>query len=530
MKSKAILILAPGKVSDFDKFKKNSWDVNRMPPLGLMSLASYAKQKGHNIKIIDCREIIVKHRTNNYIPIILDIAEKFSPDVVGISVLTASFEESKKISFEFKKRLPSIPIVAGGPHPSVEPALTFQQIPYIDLIFLGEAEDAFLDFLEGKNSAEIPGLICRNNIDNFKKRIVNLDIDRYPFPDYDIVNHKYYAGFSADTTISWGFRSLALLTSRSCSYSCNFCATSWSKPFRYHSLDYVVEMTKNILKYKIDVISFFDDTIMNFKDRLHKICSEFIRLKLFWPHTSFRWFANARADQIDPKSLSLMKRAGCFGIGIGIESGSDRILNLINKRTTVGINKRACNYVKEAGLFLHTSFIIGFPGETESEMRETLDFMKKCDAIGVGIFRPLPGSPFYRRFVDNKILSKENIDWSDLGNFSIPSKYSFHNVSEKRFKEIWNEALEIIRVRRWTAVHKDALIKYPREIKNIASRTRVKIVEPNKYESSDHFSYIPFSFYSFFNVLPSILYNFIPFKLRIKIRAAFTGLKKICKL
>ncbi len=528
MKSKAIFILPPSNY-DFNKSKTPSWDICRIPPIGLIAIASYLHVKGHNVKIIDCREIIVKYKTNDYYKFVLDIIEKFGPNIIGINMLTALFDEAKKISEEIKKKFPNITIVAGGPHPSIEPQLTFQQIPYIDAICIGPGEEVSLDIMDGKDISNIPGLMQRDHIDKFEKRTLNLNIDKYPFPNYDLVNHRYYTEFTLNTTTGWGHKSLTALTSRSCPYSCKFCASDWSKPFRYHSSEYVIEMVKYLSKYDINVISFFDDTIAAVKDRLYKICEGFINSKLFWPHTNLRWYGSIRANQIDLETLKLMKRAGCFGLGIGIESGSDRMLQVINKKTTVEMNKKACALVKEAGLSLGNSFMIGIPGETEVEIRKTLDFIKNVslNTVGIGIFRPLPGSPFYYEFINNGTLLKENINWSDLGNFSITSKYLFCNVQKDRFEKIWNEALEIISSKHWSVVHEESLLKYPKEIKGIALKRKIKIAKSGKYGELMQVSYRPFSFFSLYNICKSALRNFIPLGLRAEIRVQIIKLKKL---
>ncbi|MDD5146084.1 MAG: radical SAM protein, partial [Candidatus Pacebacteria bacterium] len=247
--------------------------------------------------------------------------------------------------------------------------------------------------------------------------------------------------------------------------------------------------------------------------------------------TRLRWHANVRADQINPSNLRLMKKAGCFGVAIGIESGSDKTLKEINKKTTVEMNKRACAYVKEAGLSLCVSFVLGFPTETESDMRETINFMKilDCNSKGLGIFRPLPGSYFYNEFISKGVLLKEDIDWSDLGNFSIISKYSFCDVPRARFEKIVSEALEVMYGSRWTAIHKDVLLGYPKLIKEIASKTKIKIARSENYDSSTHVSYIPLSFTSLYNNLVLVLRNLLPLKIRVEGRRIVSVIRRIKK-
>ncbi|TRZ96028.1 radical SAM protein [bacterium] len=527
MKNKAIFILPPYGL-DFGLFKVPSWDIQRIPPIGLMAIGSYLYANGHNVKIIDCRHLIAEYKTNDYIPLILQIVDEFKPDMVGINILTALFNEAEKIASRLKKEFPGLTIIAGGPHPSVEPTLTFQQNQHIDAICIGPGEEVCLDIMEGKEINDIDGLLLRGGGDKFKPRPVEMNIDKYPFPDYRLGNVDFYTAFTVNTTTGWGYKAVSVLTSRSCPYSCKFCAADWSKPFRYHSPEYVVEMVRYFSAYDINVIAFCDDTIAAIRDRLYKICEKFIGSKLFWPHSGLRWIVSMRANQVEPDLLKLMKSAGCFGVGIGVESGSDRMLKVINKKTTVEMNRRACAYVKEAGLHLAASFMIGIPGETETEMNETITFMQNLNinTKGIGNFRPLPGSPFYNEFVKSGALSKKDINWSNLGNFSVAPEHLFCGVSTDRFEIISEKATSVAYKNRWTAIHEETLLKFPKEIKNIASRIKIKISKKDSYESSTHIAYTPFSIHLIYDTLLSTLRPFVPLKLRRRIRALRGAVKK----
>jgi len=529
MKSKMLLILPPHEITDFNMFTRPSWGIGRALPLGLLTVGSYIHSKGHDVKIIDSRELIVKHKTNEYIQLIVEVVEEFRPDVIGISVLTALFPEALKIACELKKNFPDCTIIAGGPHVSTEPDLTFQQNRYIDAICIGAGEEVCLDIVEGKNIDNIPGLMHRNSVDKYVSRPVEMDIDKYPFLNLDLVNVDYYTEFTLHTFVGWGYKGLVTLTSRSCPYSCKFCASDWSKPFRYHSPEYVVEMAKYLSTYDIDVIGFCDDTLAAIKSRLFKICQGFIDAKIFYPYTNLRWLCAMRANQVTPDILEAVKEAGCFSISIGIESGNDHILKVMNKKSTVAINRRACTYVQEAGLHLVASYIVGIPGETEEEMNDTVAFMQdsSCNSKGMGCFRPLPGSPFYREFVANGTLVKEEIDWGDLGDFSTITKYVFCNMSKEKLERYYDKALNKAAVKTWTTVHEDTLLRYPKLIKDIASKANVRICRGNDYQSSTHVAYRPFSPYAIGNYILLQLYSTLPYRLRRWVRSMMPRFRSV---
>jgi len=526
MKSKMLLILPPYK-SDFNTFTKPSWGICRIPPIGLLAVGSYVHSKGYEVKIIDCRELIVRHKTNEYIQHIVKVVEEFRPDVIGINMLTALFPEALRIAHGLKENFSDCLIIAGGVHPSVEPELTLQQNQYIDAICVGAGEEVCLDIMEGKNN--ILGLMHRGHISNYVSRPVEMNIDKYPFPNYDLVNADYYTEFTLDTLAGWGYRGLTALTSRSCPYSCKFCASDWSKPLRWHSPEYVVEMTKHLSTYDIDTIGFGDDTIAANRNRLLNICQGFINARLFHPYSNLRWLCAIRANQVTPDILEAIKKAGCFSVSIGLESGSDRMLKMMNKKSTVATNQRACTYVQEAGLHLVAAFMVGIPDETEEEMDDTVTFMQSLNINrnGMGCFRPLPGSPFYREFVANGMLIKEEIDWENLGDFSIPAKYIFCSIPRKRLERIFDKALNKAYIGTWTTVHEDILLKYPKLIKGIASRANVKVCRSDNYWSSTHIAYRMFSPYAFGNYVLLQLYSILPYRLRRWVRTMKPKLRSV---
>jgi len=185
------------------------------------------------------------------------------------------------------------------------------------------------------------------------------------------------------------------------------------------------------------------------------------------------------------------------------------------------MNARACKLITESGLSLTAAFIFGFPGETADDMKQTLNFMKKidCNALGVSSFRPLPGSPFYEQFIQEGRLPRENIDWANLGNFSIPPKYLFFEAPRKVMDYYMELASDIESVRFWHPVHKDIQRKYPTLIREIATQTKVKIARPDHYESSAHRLYVPFTPKSLSNACRSLLQTTLPFRVRKALRS-----------
>jgi radical SAM superfamily enzyme YgiQ (UPF0313 family) len=152
-------------------------------------------------------------------------------------------------------------------------------------------------------------------------------------------------------------------------------------------------------------------------------------------------------------------------------------LDILNKRTTVEMNRRACAYVNEAGLDLGASFMVGVPGETEEEIQETLTFIRQldCNAKGCGSFRPLPGSPFYAELLDSGELRKESLNWANLGNFSAPPEHIFCAVGKTRFLELYKEAAKLVYGNQYIAVHEDIANDCPELVSEMRMRQSVRI-------------------------------------------------------
>ena len=364
---------------------------------------------------------------------------------IGLNMTTALFESSKILAQALKTRYPHIPLIAGGPHPSVEPFYTLEKIEHLDGLCIGAGEDVCLEIAEGHNPADISGLLVRGAEDRYRPRTVEMNIDQYPFPDYHLTNHSYYTEYSAYTTFGWLTKSLSALTTRSCFYSCKFCASDWSKPFRQHSPEYVLELARFLSGFDINTIAFWDDSIGAVKNRLETICHLFLESDLFMPRGRLRWRAHLRANQVTPQLIKLMKEAGCFAIGVGLESSSDRILKSLNKKSTVEMNERAIRYIQEAGLDPGPSFMLGVPDETEDEMLKTIGAIKRFQqrgitTIGCGSFRPLPGSPFYTELTARGDLRRTDANWNNLGDFSaLPDQSYLPGRSGKGCANWWKQ-------------------------------------------------------------------------------------------
>lgn len=418
------------------------WPLPRLPPLGLLSIASSLRKKGCPVELLDCSELTCTFGRGAAAPLVARAIDRSLPFLTGLSIYSAVFEEARELARLVKERHPGGLLVAGGAHPSAEPELTLEQIPWLDAVCVGSGEEVCGEIMDGTALDRIPGLMVRGKEEHFTRRKPIADLDTLPFPDFGLVNHSYYSDYAIWP--NWLSRGWFVLTSRGCPHSCRFCASEWTRPVRYHSVEYVVELARSLSGFDLDTFVFCDATLMSNPDRLSALCEAFIRSGLFRPQGRLRWNAPARADEVRPDLLRLMKRAGCTRVAMGIESDSDKTLQRLQKRTTVEVNRQAIAQVKEAGLDLFISFMIGSPGETEEDIRGTFEFVRsvKCNAKVCFAFRPLPGSGFYKEFTENGILDKRSIDWSTLGLHRSPSR-TFCSVDHGRLIELYREGMHL---------------------------------------------------------------------------------------
>ena len=398
---------------------------SNFPSMGLLLLASVVRRMGLTTKIIDAPSLNLSYSQT------MDRIFETPPVFLGITAVTPSVHHAAKLAGMVKERDNRIITITGGPHLTAVPEETMKRFPEFDIGVIGEGESTVTELFNkfkdlnidrsliskgqwGELSAElekIPGLILRNN-GSFKitdKRATIKDLDTLPFPAWDLL-----PGFpDAYKPAAFKYKKLPatyVLTSRGCPHKCIFCDTSvFSRQFRYFSAEYMIEMIMLLHnKYGIREISFEDDTFLTFKKRLIKICESLIREKL-----DISWSCNGRVHGVDREVLSLMKRAGCWQVSYGIESGDQGILDFADKHIKLEQVERAIALTAEAGILSKGFFILGFPFDTDETIERTITFAKrlKLNDISVSMMTPFPGSQMYEIGQKHGTI---NTDWQSM--------------------------------------------------------------------------------------------------------------------
>jgi radical SAM superfamily enzyme YgiQ (UPF0313 family) len=367
--------------------------VARSIPYGLISLASVIRALGYKVFLLDATNL--EYGVEETVHKLL----AFNPDYVGISVVTLNVERADRTAKELKKKNKSIKIIVGGPHLSSTPEETMGRFSGFDVGVIGEGEETAGELLTAldlsKPLKDIKGIIYRDNdtVVMTERRPFIRDCDVLPMPAWDLL--KGLATFYRPSAPSYiRLPSTTIVTSRGCPGNCTFCnSRAIFGGLRCFSADYVIAMMECLIRhYGIRDISIYDDNFIFHRERVKKICNTIMDKKL-----NISWSCYSRVDQGNTELFRLMKRAGCWQISYGIESGSQRILDAMKKNVTLAQIEKTLKSTKSAGLRTRGFFMIGNIGEDESSILETLAFMKKIplDDFHFTYFTPLPGTVAY---------------------------------------------------------------------------------------------------------------------------------------
>ncbi len=384
---KKVVFLTPPLGSEYTKLGNIT---TILPPIGICQLASVIRNHNYDASIVDASALGLSAEQS---------ARKIldqGPDYVGITSTTMSIFNAVAVADAIKKENPSQKIILGGSHVTAAPLETMERFDCFDVGVFGEGELTLVELLshldKKKNLGKVKGLVLKKG----KKAVMTerreyiKDLDVLPFPAYDLIPDikKYYQPiadkvYKAPTTI--------VVTSRGCPGRCVFCEKSvFGNVCRANSTDYVMNLIKYLRdNFGINSLIFDEDNFLTFRRRLVEICNRMIDEKLDMP-----WSCSGRVDMVDADLLRLMKKAGCWQIAYGIESGSQKMLDLMAKGVSVEQNEKAIRLTREAGIQAKASFMIGNLGENIDTLEETRRFILRVPLNDLNLcrFSPLPGT------------------------------------------------------------------------------------------------------------------------------------------
>lgn len=371
---------------------------NRSPSLGLLHLAAAVREEGYQPTIIESD--LFDYSPDEVVEQIL----QQKPAFVGITLFTVGVWVASEIARKLKLKRPDIKIVIGGPHVSSMGVETIERFPEFDVAVVGEGEEVLIELLrawrEGRPLKEVPALIFRDpesitlKVATTPKLAINKDLDRLPFPAWDLLPDFPSAYLPAVYDFPKG-PVASIAASRGCPFHCKFCDTStFGASVRAYSPERVFEMMQHLqARWGIQHVLFVDDLFTASKKRTTALCNLIIDNGL-----KMTWSCASRVDVINPDTLKLMKQAGCWEMSFGLESGSNELLQKMDKSASLEKSVRAIHWADEAGIRSKGLFMLGYPGEDEDTMAQTKAFVRSIPLTIMNLtkFTPYPGSPIYR--------------------------------------------------------------------------------------------------------------------------------------
>lgn len=428
MKKRILLIYPPSPVLNReDRCQQPTKDLIVIPPLpptDLMYLAAVAEKAGLEAKINDYSQ------NGDYEA---DLKE-FNPDYLVVNIATPTLEHDLEAVKKAKEICPNVVTIAKGAAFLTLADRIIKEHNELDFGILGEAENTLKEILEEKPKAEILGLYYKEN-DEVKftgNRPFIEDLDSLPFPARHLVDNNIYRRPDNNKVQA------TIKVSRGCPFHCFFCLAtpvSGAKVRRRSPENIVAEIKECVEKYNIKNFLFWSDIFNIDKDWTMKLCQTIIDSGL-----KITWSANTRADTADLEMAEMMYKSGCRLVSIGVESGSQYMLEKMGKKITLNDVRRTVKVFKKAKIRIYNYFVIGLPWETEETVEETIKFAIELNSDFISFYTatPLPGSRFYDYALEHNLFDKE----TSFENAYYYPAVNTHNLSRERVFELHKSAIK----------------------------------------------------------------------------------------
>ena len=386
--------------------------------LGILTLSSALIKRSIEVDVLDLSSLNVGVISDydSLIENVVDIISSSGPNVLGFSTMSNNVVVALEICHRVKQRHPKIVTILGGPGVSFSAERIISSFKQVDVIIRGEADSSFPDLVEYMCNngiiKPVKGVVLRdgNRILDYGWSEPIEDLDSLPIPQYEICNNK------ADSD-----NSVTLEVGRGCPFACIFCSTSsfFKRKFRVKSVNRVIEELKFIQRkfgnrrilMNHDLLTFNRDYIISLCDALSKL------------DTPIAWGCSARLDTLDEEILGRMKKAGCDRIYLGIETATEKMQIIINKRLDLTNFDETLRTAIDLGFTLILSFVIGFPEETEDDLAALWEFIFKAKSVNVlkvktqvNSLVPEPGSKLFKTLSEHLVYD----DYGGPGHSDFP--------------------------------------------------------------------------------------------------------------
>lgn len=405
---------------------------NIMPPIGLCSLAAWVEKHGHQAFIYDCYAFPGQDER------ILESVRRDPPDFVGITTTTSSFKDGVRIATLIRGINPGIKVIFGGVHVTAFREVLLRDYPIIDYAVVGEGELPLLALMDGQYASlnEVPALLYRDGgaivFSGGGKHCQLEDLDELPFPAY----HKLEGFPKAYKLPIFNYPltpNVSVVSSRGCPYSCSYCDRSvFGRGFRGNSAGYMFRLVEHLNKnYGVRHINYYDDLFTLQRKRVVEFCNLLIESRI-----GITFNCAARSEHVDLEMLTLMKKAGCWMISLGIETGDPELLKKHRSNCDLEMIREKVALIHKAGIRVKGLFMIGLPGETEASIDKSIEYAMglRLDDMNVAKFTPFPGSPLY---ADIRKYGTFNEDWELMNCTNVV--FVANGFTEERLDERFSE-------------------------------------------------------------------------------------------
>jgi radical SAM superfamily enzyme YgiQ (UPF0313 family) len=416
--------------------------------MGLGYLAAVLEENKYQVDVIDCQALNIHYEEFRQ-----EISKR-QPDVVGFTAITLTYKSALHLAEIVKEVHPNCLTVLGGPHATFWDEEALDECPSLDVVVRKEGEFTMLELVQhveaGKSFDDVLGITYRKD----GKTVVNPDrpyienLDDLPYP----ARHLWpLAKLRKVEDVFY------LTTSRGCTSWCEFCEAvrMFGRRYRMRSPKGIVDELEYLNKtYDATQFTFCDDAFTIDQARIEELCKEIMDREL-----KIIWNCGTRVDKVTKDLLIKMKEAGCVSVWFGVESGSQEVLDEMQKDISTSQTERAVAWVRELGLQPVPNVLLGFPGETKESAQKTIDFVEKLCPDNIAFFNvatPLPGTPLYDRVKKNGWLRVSDFNYYDCMTpiFETPSlsMKELGNLYEQAFRSFYLRPLYLVRMwsRGWT--------------------------------------------------------------------------------
>ena len=411
------------------EIKETFYDTPPYPRTALAFLAGALRANSIDVSVLDCKYDHIPHEKA-----INEIC-RIKPDIIGYTALTNEIIQAGSLALDVKKYLPASKSIIGGVHATILPEKTLREFPAFDFVCAGEGENTLCElvrFLENNNISDKPwsikGISFLDDSGNYfcageREQIGFTDksLDSIPHPAWDLFRPA---------------SDYILHTQRGCPFHCPFCVNPNGRTVRNESAERVIDQVKELHeKYNCKKVMFGDEIFTIDRNRTIEICNGLIKHGL---DKKIKWQCSTHISFIDEELAGIMKKAGCFLVGLGIESGDPKKIEKMGKNTSIEKILSVTSELKRALLPFASYFILGQPDETEESARKTIDFAVRlnADCPVFGIMVPYPGTAVGKMAEAGEggyILSAR--DWNDY-NKQLGDALEFSNISRKKLERL----------------------------------------------------------------------------------------------